>query len=81
MADYTDETPAPWDSHKEEISAVQIADGVTSLGNYAFRACSALASVTIPDGVTSIGESTFYDCSSLTSVTIPDSVTSIGQAV
>lgn len=58
---------------------VVIPEGVTSIGENAFKWCRSLTSVVIPDSVTSIGTYAFYDCSSLTSVTIPDSVTSIGN--
>ena len=51
-----------------EITDLVIPDGVTSIGNYAFRNCSGLTSVTIPNSVTSIGIYAFYGCSSLTSV-------------
>ena len=71
-----DPSDAPW--HDRVKSAV-IAEGVTSIGWYAFWGCESLTSVTIPDSVTSIGQHAFYDCKSLTSVTIPDSVTSIGD--
>ena len=56
-----------------------IPEGITAIGNAAFRRCSGLTSVTIPNSVTSIGEFAFVGCSGLTSVTIPNSVTSIGN--
>ena len=56
-----------------------IPNGVTIVGNEAFRGCVNLISVTLPDGVTSIGNYTFYNCTNLTSINIPDSVTSIGD--
>ena len=59
--------------------AIAIPDGVTSIGDYAFFACTGLTSVTIPDSVTSIGNYAFYNCEGLTSVTIGSSVESIGE--
>lgn len=72
------QTTMPWYSNITDIKTVTIENGVTSIGNYAFRGCSSLESITIPSGVTSIGTCAFYDCSSLTSIEIPESVTSIG---
>ena len=69
---------APWYGSSSRVKSAVIADGVTSIGQYAFQGCESLTSVTIPDSVTSIGEGAFSNCTSLTSVTIPDSVTSIG---
>ena len=66
--------------NNSDVKKIVIEDGVTSVGDYAFRSCNNLTSITIPDSVTSIGNSAFYNCSSLTSITIPDSVTSIGTA-
>ena len=58
---------------------VVIPEGVTSIGVWAFKDCSSLASVVIPNGVTSIGDEAFSHCRSLTSVVIPEGVTSIGK--
>jgi hypothetical protein len=54
-----------------------IPEGVTTIGEDAFDACSNLETVTIPNSVTTIGESAFGRCSSLTSVTLPSSITTI----
>ena len=69
--------PAPWAASNGTILEVIIADGVTSIGDFAFAECTALKSVSIPESVTSIGSYAFADCTALTSVTIPKGVTSI----
>ena len=71
---------APWYGSKSMVKSAVIADGVTSIGVYAFCECRSLTSVTIQDSVTLIDDAAFYNCSSLTSVTIPDSVTSIDSS-
>ena len=50
---------APWGY---SIKRVIIGDGVTTIGEYAFRDCSHLTSVTIPNSVTTIKEYAFYGC-------------------
>ena len=79
MEDYVNILNRPWDQYRSEIQSVVIENGVTSIGNSAFRDFTNLTSVSIPDNVTSIGNSAFYGCSKLTSVDIPVSVTSIGH--
>ena len=70
----------PWYGSRSRVKSAVIAEGVTSIGSYAFFYCTSLTSVTIPDSVTSIGDEAFDGCRSLTSVTIPDGVTSIGES-
>ena len=69
----------PWSDYKQQINAIRIDYGVTSIGENAFLSCDSLTSVTIPDSVTSIGDGAFADCRNLTNVTIPNSVTVIGS--
>ncbi len=68
MTNYSSSTPAPWNSQKSAIKSVIITDGVTSIGNSAFRDCDSIETVSIPDTVTSIGSYAFYDCDKLTKV-------------
>ena len=55
-----------------EITNLVIPEGVTSIGNYAFRNCSSLTSVTIPSSVKSIGIDAFGQCKGLKKVIVPD---------
>ena len=64
--------------YQNSVKRVEIGDGVTSIGRYAFQNCYSLTSITIPDSVTRIDSSAFYTCYSLASITIPNGVTSIG---
>ncbi len=67
-------------SGKTSVTTIFLPDSVTSIGDYAFKTCSAMTSINIPSGVTSIGNSAFYRCTSLTSITIPSGVTSISES-
>ena len=59
---------------------VNIPEGVTSIGEWAFYNCSGLTSISIPNSVTSIEYGAFENCSELTSINIPNGVTSIGES-
>lgn len=58
-----------------------IPNSVTTIGEAAFRDCTALTSIIIPNSVTSIEYNAFRACSGLKEVIIPNSITSIQQEV
>ena len=74
MEDYT-YGGSPWYSFREEILAVVVESGVTTIGDYAFANLEALANIQLPDTLVSLGEYTFYWCESLTTLDLPDSLT------
>ena len=79
MPGWTDNTvdQRPWHSSLGSITKVVISDGVTSVGDFAFRKCSNLTSVNLPNNLTSIGEYAFEFCSSLALTKLPPALTSI----
>lgn len=63
----------------KNLTKVTIPEGVTKIGESAFRSCYFLENVKLPNSLLSIGDSAFYSCNNLKSVVIPDSVTTIGN--
>ena len=58
------------DSNKANAKKVEIYNGVTDIGDYAFYGCENLKTITIPESVTSIGDRAFYECEDMNSITI-----------
>ena len=50
------------------LTSINIPDGVTKIGTDAFRDCTSLTSITIPNSVTEIASNAFNGCSNLTSI-------------
>ncbi len=67
------------DGHKCK-GRVNIPEGVTSIGSYAFEYCGEITSINIPNSVTNIENDAFLGCIGLTSISIPGSVTNIGYS-
>ena len=78
MAKYTWNVNAPWYDYRDNIKTVSISNGVSSIGDHAFRYCGKIESITMPESIGSIGANAFRQCTSLTSLVIPSSVESIG---
>ena len=78
MFDY-EMSSVPWIHSYNEIEAIVIQKGVTSIGNNAFYYCKKASSVSIPDSINSIGEWAFANCDSLTNISIPENVKEVGQ--
>ena len=76
---YAENVSVPWAGNRADIKTVVIEEGVTSIGNNAFVACSNLTTVTMPNSITRIGEHAFENCFNLVKADIPAAVTEIGE--
>lgn len=79
MYDYSQETHSPWTPSAATIKKVKILDGVTTIGDYAFKDCFNLTSISGCDFVKTIGDGAFYGCSSLEKIDGGNAVEDIGD--
>lgn len=61
MKDYSNSALSPWDSNgvKDFIVSVEIKNGVTGIGSYAFYNCGNLSKISIPESVVSVKGNSF----------------------
>lgn len=69
---------SPW-CGDDRVTSVVVKEGITNIGDGAFRECVKIESVELPTSCTIIGDSAFNCCSSLKTIVIPEGVTSIGN--
>ena len=53
-----------WKPYQDQITTIEIRNGVTSVSNYAFYACYSLSDISLPSTLTSIGDMVFFNCKS-----------------
>lgn len=66
-----------WYNDRKYIKKIQVKEGITSIGDYAFAGCENLKNITVSDSVQLIGRFAFYNCYNLKNITVPDSIQSI----
>src|ERR1022692_2595699 len=65
--------------YETALTSATIPNSVTSIGYYAFFACTSLTKLTIPNSALYIEEYAFEGCTALTSVTLPNGIDYIGD--
>ena len=68
MAEFTDLNPAPWTAFREDITWLEVGEGVTSVSAYAFRGMTKLATLTLPLSMERIEEGALAECAALADV-------------
>lgn len=79
MMRWTGNGTVAWKSYRANITSIQIADGITYIGDYAFYECKSLLEMDIPNSVTTIGQYAFSGCTGLKTLVIGEGVTSMGR--
>ena len=74
--DFTDTEMGKIDRY---VTTATVPNGVTSVGDDAFRGCWLLESVTLPHSLREIGDNAFLACGTLQSIDIPSRVSVIGE--
>ncbi len=80
ITSYSSADYVPWRTYTDRITSITIEEGITKIGNYAFKDCTLVSNLTLPDGINEIGYGAFDNCSSLESVSLPASVEKINDA-
>ena len=70
--------PANMFDYRHALQQVVLPDGLTSIGQYAFRDCYNLQDMVLPATLKSIATYAFEDCDNFTNIIIPEGVTSVG---
>ena len=79
MWDYDNiDNKAPWRSLNPAPTSLVLEEGITTIGNAAFRECKNLTTINIPDSCWFISGYAFAGCDNLQNVEIPASVEEIG---
>lgn len=80
MTDYSKETDVPWHHLRDSVVQVSVSEGITHVGDNAFRHLENLLSVNLPKTLETIGNKAFAYCYRLCDINIPDSATAIGES-
>lgn len=73
-------THTPWYYSASVFNTICLDEGVSTIGDSAFKGLTALRTVTIPDSVTTIDNSAFSGDTAITKITLPNSVEAIHKA-
>lgn len=67
--------------NREDLTVVEIPEGVVYIGRDAFAFCKNLKEIVIPDSVVGIDEAAFYCCSALENIQLPKNLRYLGGTV
>lgn len=79
IRDSADFTSGPWFKIRDYMEVIEIGEGVTEIGSYAFYNTPDLAMVLLPESLQEIDDNAFRESSRLSYVSIPKNVARVGD--
>ena len=79
MFDFSEASAVPWEEESGEIEQIEISDGITSIGQYAFYGMKRVTELHLPDSVTEIGDYACADMETLQSADMPANLRVLGD--
>ena len=70
MISWKNQEEVPWNEMRENITKIEMAEGVTSIGAFAFSNCENVISIELPDSVQEIGCYAFFNCNGISTMSI-----------
>ena len=63
--------------NENDVENIEIPEGITTIGKYAFANCMTVTKVKLPSTLTEIGDSAFWDCKKLNNIKFPEELKKI----
>lgn len=70
-----------WENYIEQITHIEVQEGITALGNYAFDDFISLETISLPDSLEDICQTTFQNCSQLKEIVVPKKVSQLDDGL
>ena len=77
MYNYNSKNPAPWLEYADLVKSIFISEGITLIGNQAFRLMYNVEQIDLPRSVNIIGANAFIECRKLKNLSLYSGVTNI----
>ena len=71
IQNFISDKETPWYKYRSRIVKLEIADGIKSIGEYAFSGLNKIKYIKVPDSVNTINEYAFNGCDSVEKIEIP----------
>ena len=77
MVNYADVANRPWNDYATSITEIIVEEGVTGIGNRAFRDLTNVTKISLPEGLLLIDQYALKGCTGLSELTLPSTLTTL----